>query len=101
MFSLKYEYSAHYDASLQDLYYELCSVMEARLMILGQTRQGWKTFFPLIPTTLVPILRPLVIWPMVDLRTPPPQTLLTPKEDRTITRERLPQIGTFYIFFIK
>ena len=67
-------------------------------MILGKTRHAWKTFFPLIPTTLVPILRPLVIWPMVDLRTPPPQTLLAPKEDRTITRERLSQIGMFINF---
>lgn len=64
----------------------------------GQTRHAWKTFFPLTPTTLIPVLRPLIIWPSVDLRILPPQSILAPDEDRVVTRLKPTQTGILLLF---
>lgn len=92
-----WEFLAHFPGDLLDLYQDVEAHLEARILSKNYTQSEWQTFFPLTPTTVTPIARPLILWPMMDLRTNTPRSLLRPADDRSVSRKRPNQQGRLLV----
>ena len=87
-----WEFQVHFSFEQYELYEAIVAHLKARLVAAGFEHVTWKTFFPIVPSLAVPVTRPLVLWPMADLRIDSVASLLE-KSDRLVFRQRPHQTG--------